>query len=726
MRFSATFKISMLIALFLVSTSQFVSGISSIRFINLDVPITTNLIDLSSYEKEFESFNTRQEMTLSPFFTPDNAIEIHAAWIDRANNTIEIQNQYITQWDSGSWDDDSSPLVRSVVDAHNRNVTVRVQVNQPEPDDLADDVTVYFLGLGIQVRWMGNSDSPDGKWLSQTHNKLLMIDDKITLLSSINFGENAFTRNREAGMVIQNEDVTGYYQSIFEADWSDGEVPVISLSVPSQLLTSRSKLANEYPSHTNIPRSNFTGTYNVSAFTNPDNADKLIFKYLEAAQKSIYVSMYTISRDDFTNTLIDLKNANPSIDIQVLISNRRVGGSENEDTHAAATALTENLIPVYNSTKDDDKVDGFYHNKYWIIDGKHTFVYSGNWSPRSVTPEDTSYSSGDANRDMGIAVHDATDIASFFKTEVWDMDVAVADAWELPVGAKITSLENGDVISNTITVTGTLAGLSSATVTYRWNSGTSVTVIPTGEAFSFEIDTNDLPNGVNTLVVDGDLNEQHFSDIVILNVVNTNNEWRLLITEVLPNPDVVSDSDGEFFEITNSFPFDLTLTNWLAGDDNHLYIFDENHVIEGYSSIIIARNLDGFNTGFGKTADFELSISLINSDDYIQLLDNKDNIIDIVSYGEIGIDNSEALDAPDAGISIQRSPMHIDTNTAADFIYATPDPKGPIAHEPLDMQTSMGTTSSIDTSDSTITNLVGYMIPMIFVPLLSRRKKQRN
>ncbi|MFX1517103.1 MAG: phosphatidylserine/phosphatidylglycerophosphate/cardiolipin synthase family protein [Promethearchaeota archaeon] len=190
---------------------------------------------------------------------------------------------------------------------------------------------------------------------------------------------------------------------------------------------------SNYISHTDIPLTNFTGTYNVTLFTNPDNADEVIFRSLKAAESSIYVSMYTISRPDFTNTLIDLKTTNPGIDIQVLLSYRRVGSTENADTEEAAQALEDNSIPVYSSTQVDDNVDGFYHAKYWIIDEKHVFVYSGNWSPRSVTPqlepEDDSYSSGEANRDMGIVVYDAPDIASFFKEEVWDEDVAVADDW---------------------------------------------------------------------------------------------------------------------------------------------------------------------------------------------------------------------------------------------------------------------------------------------------------
>ncbi|MHA2225103.1 MAG: phospholipase D-like domain-containing protein [Candidatus Hodarchaeales archaeon] len=199
------------------------------------------------------------------------------------------------------------------------------------------------------------------------------------------------------------------------------------------LINQISKIITTYPSHTNIPKTNFTGTYNVTLFVNPDNADEVIFRYLKAAQSSIFVSMYTISRPDFNKTLIDLKEANPSMEIGVLISYRRVGKTENIDTKAAAQSLVDNGIHVYNSTKDDLNVDGFYHAKYWIIDGKHVFIYSGNWSPRSVNPglelNDPTYSSSEGNRDMGIAIHDAPDIALFFKEEVWDEDVAVANSW---------------------------------------------------------------------------------------------------------------------------------------------------------------------------------------------------------------------------------------------------------------------------------------------------------
>ncbi|MHA1945817.1 MAG: phospholipase D-like domain-containing protein [Candidatus Hodarchaeales archaeon] len=382
-----------------------------------------NRIEL--YTPKFDFLNLKESMTLTPIVTPDNALDVISAWIDLANVSIALQNQYITQFDDNvAWALDPSPIVQSLVAAHDRGVDLRIQVNE---DSDSDDITAYFLGLGIEIKWMGNlASNPDKEWISDTHNKLVIIDGKVTILSSINFSENAFLNNRETGLVIQNTAVAAYYESIFDSDWNDGEVP--SSAKQGQATSIENIEKSEYSSPTNLVPTNFTGTYNVTLFTNPDNADEIIFQYLQSAQSSIYVSMYTISRPDFNNTLIDLKNGNPAIDIQVLISKRRVGSSENEYTYAAAKSLTDNAIPVYNSTSDLN----FYHNKYWIIDGTHIFIYSGNWSPRSVSPQlesgDDEYASGEANRDMGIAIHEAEDIAAYFKS-LWDADVAVADSW---------------------------------------------------------------------------------------------------------------------------------------------------------------------------------------------------------------------------------------------------------------------------------------------------------
>lgn len=679
------------------------------------------------YTPKFDSLNLKEEMTLSPMFTPDNALEIHKWWIDRANDTIEVQNQYLTMFDSGDdWDLDSSPIVRALVDANNsRGVNVRVQINEDDPDN----VTSYFQSKGVDVRWMGSSyNNPDEEYLSNTHNKLVIIDKKVTLLSSINFGENAFTNNREAGMVIQNTAVADYYTSIFESDWIDGEVPSgspIKFSLNNNNappIKTNPQMRTSYISPTNIPLANFTGIYNVTLFTNPDNADEVIFHYLKAAKTSVFVSMYTISRPDFNKTLIDLKKANPSIDIQVLISNRRVHPAENTDTTSAAESLVDNLIPVYNSTKDLN----YYHNKYWIIDGTHVFIYSGNWSPRSVSQleiGDTYFSSGDVNRDMGIAVHDAPDIASFFKEEVWDKDVAVASAWDLPIGIKQNSFSKADVVFGTVILSGQISGLEDATVSYRWGIGEYSIVTKTNGGFSVEFDTRTLPNGITPFEVKAETPTQTFTDKVTVNVVNyaPSENWRFLITELLPNPSEVSDTEGEYIELTNSFPFDLLIEGWKVGDDNALYTFPSDYIVEAYSSIVIAKDTTGFENAYGIAADLELGIALKNSGDFSQLQNQYDHYIDIVAYGDsTAYDGSAVLDTPDAGEAILRTPLHIDTDTEADFTFNSPDPKGTVPQVPLETKTDASTTDGTTTEETPLTWSI-IVSTLLILPIIRRR-----
>ncbi len=641
------------------------------------------------------ALNIKEEMTLTPIFTPDNAESTYVGWIEQATSTIEIQNQYIKLYaDFTDWQTSPTPLVKALVDAAARGVQIRVQVRE----DSDSDNIAGFLDpkTNIEVRGMGNSvtdavvNHPNG-YLSATHNKLMIIDHEVILISSINFG-SAFENSREAGMVIQNVNAANHFLDFFEIDWASGEDLTPTAASPlvnsntADLETSISTNAVDYPSHTNIPKTNFTGTYNITLFTNPDNADEVIFNYLKSAKESIYVSMYTISRPDFNNTLIELKKANPALDIQVLISHRRVGASENVDTWSAVKSLVANAIPVYNSSVEFfANQAGFYHNKYWIIDGKDTFIYSGNWSPKSVTEQlptgDPDYASGDPNRDMGVAVHDATDIAAFYK-DVWDKDVAIADAWELPIGINQNSFEDTDVISGTVELKGVINGFEATSVSYRINSGAYTDVTVTGGVFSVDFDTTTIENGITTFEFKAE-GTQTFTDKVTVNVVNLGKDdnWRVLITEVLPNPDVVSDTDGEFFELTNSFPFAVYIGAWQVGDAGELYTFSDNYEIPAYTSLIFARNSAGFKTGYSVTADFEIGISLVNGGDYIQFIDHKGDYVDVVAYGdETAPDGSETIAEPGAEESISRVNLHIDTNKATDFELTTPSPKADVPH----------------------------------------------
>ncbi len=102
---------------------------------------------------------------------------------------------------------------------------------------------------------------------------------------------------------------------------------------------------------------------------------------------------------------------------------------------------------------------------------------------------------------------------------------------------------------------------------------------------------------------------------------------------------------------------------------------------------MIAKDKTGFEDAYGKTADRELAIALTNTGDLAQLLDHKGNYLDVVAYGDVTApDGSEVLVAPDAGEAILRTPLHIDTDTYADFGFGSPDPKGNVPHVSLNTE----------------------------------------
>jgi phosphatidylserine/phosphatidylglycerophosphate/cardiolipin synthase-like enzyme len=55
----------------------------------------------------------------------------------------------------------------------------------------------------------------------KVHNKGVIVDGDIVLISSINWNENSPSFNREAGVIIENPDAGAYFSAVFDADWKD-------------------------------------------------------------------------------------------------------------------------------------------------------------------------------------------------------------------------------------------------------------------------------------------------------------------------------------------------------------------------------------------------------------------------------------------------------------------------------------------------------------------------
>lgn len=103
----------------------------------------------------------------------------------------------------------------------------------------------------------------------------------------------------------------------------------------------------------------------------------------------------------------------------------------------------------------------------------------------------------------------------------------------------------------------------------------------------------------------------------------------LIITEIMQNPNAVSDGDGEWFEIYNNSGSDVDLQGMLmsqnGGGDNH--VVNAPVVVAAGAYAVFALNGDAAVNG-GVTADYDYSsVSLANGDDEMILSDMNGNVI---------------------------------------------------------------------------------------------------
>lgn len=638
----------------------------SLKNSNISMDTTSNikLSGISLYEKQFNELSLNEQMTITPLFTPDFALEYMAGWLSKANNTIEIENQYFSKFNSSEWESDEHPIVKELVAAALRGVTVRVIIN--EASDESNQVAPYLINNGVEVKYMKVPDT--------THNKFVAIDDKVVFISSINYSENSFVNNRESGIVIQNVNVTNYFLIIFEEDWTTSQVPSLPIEQYQPTTTDNSALDSKESidfsslSTAELIPENYTGTYNVTLFAGPDTADETIFRYLDTAQTSLWVEMYTFSKQSFVDKLIELKTR--GVDVKVLLSQRRVSSFENEDTHEMAEQLFEVGIPVFNSTTDYT----FTHAKFWIIDGVSTFIYSGNWSPRSVPDERESddWPEGDVNREFGVSVNNA-EVTDYYE-DVFSSDWSRGIPWSSAVSdLKIIGLSNGSIVDKETTITIASEGFTDTQLKMDDNEWINISTTTVNLFPNFWLD-----NGIHSLTIRALKNDIIHEFSLRLNFVEVKSDWKVLISEINFDPEG-DDAQREYIELVNAYDFDILLDNWIIKEDDTEFVFPEDSVFEKYTTTIIARDKGGFGTFFGKIADYEMSMSFTNTGDEVSLFDNNNILLDAVAYGSgiiEGANNPIALTNFDSGESLQRLPIDQDTDDiTADFVFADADPK---------------------------------------------------
>jgi hypothetical protein len=119
----------------------------------------------------------------------------------------------------------------------------------------------------------------------------------------------------------------------------------------------------------------------------------------------------------------------------------------------------------------------------------------------------------------------------------------------------------------------------------------------------------------------------------------------LVVTEIMANPDMVSDSDGEWFEVFNNTDHPIEMQGLvIRDDDSDSHVIGASLVIPSYSYIVLGNNDNPSENG-GLSVDYVYSgFTLGNSGDEVVIETAELLLIDHVGYSGSSAGKSRSLD----------------------------------------------------------------------------------
>lgn len=165
-------------------------------------------------------FNHSHSVKVQPVLSPDNYMDVIPALLKSAKRSIKIEQQYIRVGQK-----QIDKLIRAISDAKSKATAeflVQIIVATPigdKPEKTYAEVDA-LKALGFEVCLLSK------KHFVHCHNKLIVIDDDAVLISSQNWSDSAVAKNREAGVIIYDKEITEYYSKIFDADWTMSDEPI--------------------------------------------------------------------------------------------------------------------------------------------------------------------------------------------------------------------------------------------------------------------------------------------------------------------------------------------------------------------------------------------------------------------------------------------------------------------------------------------------------------------
>jgi len=147
------------------------------------------------------------KMKIQPILTPDNYVDLILELINSAQTSFYMQTQYINYSDAPE-NAKFAALVAAVAKKITDGLDVRLIMSQYETTDKLELLQSADIDLS-HVRIQAN-----------VHNKGIVVDSQVVAVGSQNWSGDGVLRNRDATLIIYNEEAAKYWEQIFIHDWT--------------------------------------------------------------------------------------------------------------------------------------------------------------------------------------------------------------------------------------------------------------------------------------------------------------------------------------------------------------------------------------------------------------------------------------------------------------------------------------------------------------------------
>ncbi|BDC36345.1 MAG: hypothetical protein EF806_06770 [Candidatus Methanoliparum thermophilum] len=194
-------------------------NITNQGFVNQKTSISSlNYTPSGDYRPKYDPKTINGHFVVYPVIGPDFSFEHNPVLdsIKNAEDKILVEIFYIDLL----WKD--NVILEELINASRRGIEVYILLDSSdyntEYNKIDNDDFVNFIKDLEKEGYPIHAKLIDKNRIFKLHNKSMIIDDAV-FISSFNWNKNSFLNNREVGVLIENKDLSKYYEEIFWDDW---------------------------------------------------------------------------------------------------------------------------------------------------------------------------------------------------------------------------------------------------------------------------------------------------------------------------------------------------------------------------------------------------------------------------------------------------------------------------------------------------------------------------